>query len=180
MSIVHVPVMLEEVIEAMKVKKSGVYVDGTVGLGGHAEGILRSIAGGCTLVGIDRDSEALEIAKKRLKNRNLMAKKYQAQDLFDVKSFNKFYAQQTKNLNTLHKAVGKGTGGQQLKATKNAIDGVTKSTKKLTLAQKERIQQQYQRMHDDFKISNLKGRRLLNLLNNNLSNIELSYIKEGP
>jgi 16S rRNA (cytosine1402-N4)-methyltransferase len=71
MSIVHVPVMLEEVIEAMKVKKSGVYVDGTVGLGGHAEGILRSIAGGCTLVGIDRDSEALEIAKKRLKNKDV-------------------------------------------------------------------------------------------------------------
>jgi 16S rRNA (cytosine1402-N4)-methyltransferase len=71
MSIVHVPVMLEEVIEAMKLKKSGVYVDGTVGLGGHAEGILRSIAGGCTLVGIDRDSEALEIAKKRLKNKDV-------------------------------------------------------------------------------------------------------------
>lgn len=71
MSIVHVPVMLKEVIEAMKIKKSGVYVDGTVGLGGHAEGILRSIAGGCTLIGIDRDSEALEMAKKRLKSRDV-------------------------------------------------------------------------------------------------------------
>jgi 16S rRNA (cytosine1402-N4)-methyltransferase len=71
MSIVHVPVMLKEVIEAMQVKKTGVYVDGTVGLGGHAEGILRSIAGGCTLVGIDRDGEALEITKKRLKDRDV-------------------------------------------------------------------------------------------------------------
>ncbi len=67
MEIAHVPVMLEEVLKALRVKKSGIYVDGTIGLGGHAEGILRSAAG-CTLVGIDQDGEALEIAKERLKN----------------------------------------------------------------------------------------------------------------
>lgn len=66
--IVHVPVMLEEVLEALMLKKSGVYVDGTVGLGGHAEGILSS---GCTLIGIDRDKEALEMSKERLKKYNV-------------------------------------------------------------------------------------------------------------
>ncbi len=67
MEIAHVPVMLEEVLIMLKVKKSGVYVDGTVGLGGHAEGILKSVEGGCTLIGIDKDEEALKIAKERLK-----------------------------------------------------------------------------------------------------------------
>ncbi|MDP3296516.1 MAG: 16S rRNA (cytosine(1402)-N(4))-methyltransferase RsmH [Thermodesulfovibrionia bacterium] len=67
MEIAHVPVMLEEVLRMLKVKKSGVYVDGTVGLGGHAEGILKSVEGGCTLIGIDKDEEALKIAKERLK-----------------------------------------------------------------------------------------------------------------
>lgn len=68
MEIAHVPVMLEEVLRMLKVKKSGVYVDGTVGLGGHAGGILKSVEGGCTLIGIDKDEEALKIAKERLKD----------------------------------------------------------------------------------------------------------------
>jgi len=65
MNIVHVPVMREEVIENMNLKKSGIYVDATVGLGGHAEGILDN-AKECTLIGIDRDREALDRARERL------------------------------------------------------------------------------------------------------------------
>ncbi|KPK00665.1 MAG: hypothetical protein AMK71_08100 [Nitrospira bacterium SG8_35_4] len=64
MNVVHVPVMREEVIENMNLKNSGVYVDATVGLGGHAEGILRN-AKKCTLIGIDRDQEALDRARER-------------------------------------------------------------------------------------------------------------------
>jgi 16S rRNA (cytosine1402-N4)-methyltransferase len=67
MEIVHIPVMLEEVVEALKIKNSGVYVDATLGLGGHAEGILQKTRK-CMIIGIDRDSEALEVAKKRLKD----------------------------------------------------------------------------------------------------------------
>jgi len=58
--------MLQEVLEALKVKRAGVYIDGTVGLGGHAEGILKNMSG-CTLIGMDHDDEALEIAEERLK-----------------------------------------------------------------------------------------------------------------
>lgn len=65
METVHVPVMGEEVLEAMKVEKSGVYIDATVGLGGHAGMILRK-AENCTLIGIDRDEEALAIAAERI------------------------------------------------------------------------------------------------------------------
>lgn len=67
MEIIHVPVMREEVIEALKIESSGVYVDATVGLGGHAEGIMER-AGGCTLIGIDRDDKAIEIAGRRLRD----------------------------------------------------------------------------------------------------------------
>ncbi|RJQ19006.1 MAG: 16S rRNA (cytosine(1402)-N(4))-methyltransferase RsmH [Nitrospiraceae bacterium] len=65
MNIEHVPVMLREVVEMLGPKRDGVYVDATVGLGGHAEGILRQ-AQGCTLIGIDRDDKALDIARERL------------------------------------------------------------------------------------------------------------------
>lgn len=65
MEIIHVPVMLDEVMEALNIKSSGIYVDATVGLGGHSEGILQR-AQDCTLIGIDRDDNALAIAKKRL------------------------------------------------------------------------------------------------------------------
>ncbi len=78
MNAVHVPVMVEEVLMALRVKKSGVYVDGTLGLGGHAEAILKKADGQCTLVGIDQDEAALEIAGERLKNYNV----YLAQDNF--------------------------------------------------------------------------------------------------
>ncbi len=67
MEIVHVPVMREEVLEALKIRNSGVYVDATVGLGGHAEGIMQR-ANGCTLIGIDRDDKAIEIAGRRLRD----------------------------------------------------------------------------------------------------------------
>jgi len=65
MGIVHVPVMREEVLENLVLKESGIYVDATVGLGGHAEGILQNTPK-CVLIGIDRDDEALKIAGERL------------------------------------------------------------------------------------------------------------------
>ena len=66
MDIVHIPVMREEVLEALELKSTGIYVDATLGLGGHSEGILQRAAG-CTLIGIDRDEKAIGIAAERLK-----------------------------------------------------------------------------------------------------------------
>ena len=65
MEIIHVPVMREEVLEALKIKSSGIYVDATLGPGGHSEGILQ-YADTCTLIGIDQDDRALAIAGERL------------------------------------------------------------------------------------------------------------------
>ncbi len=66
MAIVHVPVMREEVLENLALKETGIYVDATLGLGGHAEGILQNTPQ-CVLIGIDRDDDALRIAGERLK-----------------------------------------------------------------------------------------------------------------
>jgi 16S rRNA (cytosine1402-N4)-methyltransferase len=63
----HEPVLLESVLELLAVKPGGRYVDGTVGLGGHAHEILERSAPSGTLLGLDRDSETLEEARKRLR-----------------------------------------------------------------------------------------------------------------
>jgi 16S rRNA (cytosine1402-N4)-methyltransferase len=61
----HTPVLVAEVVEALAVHAGGVYVDATVGLGGHAAAILRR-AEGARLVGLDVDGDALEIARRHL------------------------------------------------------------------------------------------------------------------
>lgn len=61
---VHTPVLLEESIEALRIRRKGKYVDCTVGTGGHAEAILEKEG---QLLGIDADPEALKIAEERLK-----------------------------------------------------------------------------------------------------------------
>ncbi len=50
----------------LAIKPEGLYVDATVGLGGHAVEIVRRLGAGGRLVGLDRDSQALEIARGRL------------------------------------------------------------------------------------------------------------------
>jgi 16S rRNA (cytosine1402-N4)-methyltransferase len=63
----HIPVMLKEVLDLLQCKPGGVYVDATVGLGGHSQGILERIQPGGLLIGIDRDRESLDKAQARLK-----------------------------------------------------------------------------------------------------------------
>jgi 16S rRNA (cytosine1402-N4)-methyltransferase len=62
----HVPVLLKEVIDFLRVRPGGTYVDCTLGLAGHAEGVARLLGPAGHLVGFDRDPEALALAKARL------------------------------------------------------------------------------------------------------------------
>jgi 16S rRNA (cytosine1402-N4)-methyltransferase len=66
--IFHKPVMIKEVIESLRCKSGGRYVDGTVGGGGHAYEILERTAPNGLLIGIDLDDEAIAEAEKRLRS----------------------------------------------------------------------------------------------------------------
>ncbi len=61
----HQPVLLDESLEFLRPERSGLFVDATLGLGGHSEAILGS-SSDAQVIGIDQDSEALDLAKKRL------------------------------------------------------------------------------------------------------------------
>ncbi len=62
----HVPVLYREVLEGLDIKSDGVYIDGTLGGAGHASGICERLGSEGWLIGIDRDSDAIEAAGKRL------------------------------------------------------------------------------------------------------------------
>jgi 16S rRNA (cytosine1402-N4)-methyltransferase len=61
----HTPVLLQPVLDGLPLKPYGLYIDGTVGAGGHASAIL-DVAAGSHLLGLDRDPRSLEIARNTL------------------------------------------------------------------------------------------------------------------
>lgn len=66
MSFEHISVMLKETVDLLGVRPGGIYVDGTLGGGGHSAEILRRLGGTGHLYGIDRDQDALNAATQRL------------------------------------------------------------------------------------------------------------------
>ena len=63
----HIPVLLKETIDGLNIKPDGIYVDGTIGGAGHSKEIIKKLSPKGFLIGIDRDTEALEAAKENLK-----------------------------------------------------------------------------------------------------------------
>ena len=64
----HEPVLLEECIEGLEIKPSGIYVDGTLGGAGHSLEIVKRLGKTGRLIGIDKDQEALKAASQKLAN----------------------------------------------------------------------------------------------------------------
>ncbi len=62
----HIPVLYEATLEKLVTNKEGVYLDCTLGGGGHSEGILKTLGDGGKLISIDQDQQAIDFAKKRL------------------------------------------------------------------------------------------------------------------
>lgn len=62
----HTSVLLEETIRNLQVKPDGIYIDGTLGGGGHSYHIASRLTGTGRLIGIDQDGEAIRAAEKRL------------------------------------------------------------------------------------------------------------------
>jgi 16S rRNA (cytosine1402-N4)-methyltransferase len=63
----HVPVLLKEAIDFLEVRRGGIYIDATVGLGGHSYEIAKRLGAPGHLIGLDKDPAALEIAGSRLR-----------------------------------------------------------------------------------------------------------------
>jgi len=62
----HAPVLVQEIVSFLRCGPSRIYLDATLGDGGHAEAILLASAPTGRLIGLDRDQEAVEVARKRL------------------------------------------------------------------------------------------------------------------
>ena len=62
----HVPVLLKEAIDFLAVRRGGIYIDATVGLGGHSYEIAKRLGAPGHLIGLDKDPAALEIAKSKV------------------------------------------------------------------------------------------------------------------
>lgn len=62
----HTSVLLRETIEQLKIRSDGIYVDGTLGGGGHAYEVLRRLSEHGRLIGIDQDADAIQAASERL------------------------------------------------------------------------------------------------------------------
>ena len=67
MSVTHIPVLREEVLTYLNPKSGGLYVDATIGLGGHSLSVLQKSAPTGKLIGIDQDALALSKCQKRMK-----------------------------------------------------------------------------------------------------------------
>lgn len=66
MDFVHIPVLLDEVLEGLDIKPDGIYVDGTVGGAGHSREIAKRLSEKGLLIGLDRDPDAVAAASERL------------------------------------------------------------------------------------------------------------------
>ena len=62
----HTPVLLKETLSLLLTNPSGIYLDGTIGYGGHSEKLLSQLSKEGHLIGLDLDPYALEHTKKRL------------------------------------------------------------------------------------------------------------------
>ena len=62
----HTPVLLAEAIDGLCIKENGIYVDGTLGGAGHSLEIAKRLSKNGRLIGIDRDEDALKVAKEKL------------------------------------------------------------------------------------------------------------------
>jgi len=69
---IHIPVMVEEVIKILNPKENGIYVDATLGCGGHSSEILKKLGNHGRIIGLDRDESAITWAKNILIDKRIL------------------------------------------------------------------------------------------------------------
>ena len=67
----HDSVLFDEAISALSIKSNGIYIDATLGRGGHTQGILSSLKKSGKVIGFDQDIEAIKYAKKSIPDSRL-------------------------------------------------------------------------------------------------------------
>ncbi len=67
----HIPILAQQIADLLLVNPDGVYVDGTLGLGGHTRCLLARLGASARIFGLDKDAEALEIARTRVNDDRL-------------------------------------------------------------------------------------------------------------
>ncbi|MGB2579862.1 16S rRNA (cytosine1402-N4)-methyltransferase [Elusimicrobium simillimum] len=80
----HIPVMAAEIVEHLLTKPDGVYVDGTLGLGGHAKYFLQRLGPGAKILGFDKDAAAIKMATERVADGRLQAFNKSYEDMREV------------------------------------------------------------------------------------------------
>jgi 16S rRNA (cytosine1402-N4)-methyltransferase len=80
----HVPVLLNETMEMLALKKDGIYVDATVGSGGHGTAIVSQMGPYGKFVGIDKDEDAIKYAKEKLGNDRVYLRKGAFSELKEI------------------------------------------------------------------------------------------------
>ena len=65
----HVPILVDETIDKLNIKKDGIYIDCTLGFGGHSEHIAKRLSNKGRIIGMDLDPYALKTAKEKLKEK---------------------------------------------------------------------------------------------------------------
>lgn len=83
---IHIPVMVKEVLQILNPKENGVYVDATVGCGGHSVEILKRLGRQGKLIGIDRDASAILCSKEVLNDSRVILKQANFSKLKEVLS----------------------------------------------------------------------------------------------
>ncbi|MBN2655025.1 MAG: 16S rRNA (cytosine(1402)-N(4))-methyltransferase RsmH [Nitrospirae bacterium] len=83
-SSIHIPVLFREVVEMLNLRESGIYIDATLGLGGHSAGILSGIGENGVLIGIDRDEAALALAAERLSDKRATLRRGSFSDIAEL------------------------------------------------------------------------------------------------
>lgn len=78
----HIPVMVKEVLELLITDQNGIYLDGTIGLGGHATHILDILLNSGRLLGLDRDEKALAICSRKLSGSSAFSLHHTSYDTF--------------------------------------------------------------------------------------------------
>jgi 16S rRNA (cytosine1402-N4)-methyltransferase len=81
---IHIPVMVKEVLHLLNIKEDGIYVDATLGCGGHSLEILKRVGSSGVVIGLDRDERAIECAKEVIDDERAILRKAKFSQIKEV------------------------------------------------------------------------------------------------